>query len=223
MDRNRVHSTFDDEYWYDRSVEKILELLGEAQWPGDCTVTIQLAARLVIDSAKRVSDLSNFELFHSLMNSDPAIAFARYDRPGESGYEVILLFRRSPCRVSRRRTDVPRAIVEPGGLFVDIGPLRNNQYPHIEQEFRVPVSTYLGMHTDTRQMIRNFMNMGYGEPEVPETCKGCKFFHGKSYRNNPMICAVHPEGWNDGECPDKETEVQLPRPEEDGDCSNQFE
>ena len=92
---------------------------------------------------------------------------------------------------------MPRATSWSSSLFeIDHQDL---QRPRLEQEYRGTLNT-----AEFQRRIWNFTNIGFGEPEVPETCKGCQFFHGKSYNGQLMVCAVYPEGWSDGECPDKE-------------------
>jgi hypothetical protein len=36
-------------------------------------------------------------------------------------------------------------------------------------------------------------------------CIGCRHYHGKVYRGNLLVCAMHPYGWDDLNCPDWET------------------
>ena len=37
-------------------------------------------------------------------------------------------------------------------------------------------------------------------------CINCLHYHGQSYNGNLLVCAMHPEGWNDENCPDWEQE-----------------
>ncbi len=38
-------------------------------------------------------------------------------------------------------------------------------------------------------------------------CVGCSNYHGHSYGGNLLVCAMHPYGWKNENCPDWETEV----------------
>ena len=33
-------------------------------------------------------------------------------------------------------------------------------------------------------------------------CLGCRYYHGRVYGGNLLICALHPYGWEDEHCPD---------------------
>ena len=35
-------------------------------------------------------------------------------------------------------------------------------------------------------------------------CVGCRHFHGRVYSGNLLVCAMHPYGWDDENCPDWE-------------------
>ncbi|MBR8836367.1 MAG: hypothetical protein DSM106950_20680 [Stigonema ocellatum SAG 48.90 = DSM 106950] len=38
----------------------------------------------------------------------------------------------------------------------------------------------------------------------PTACQECKYFHGINYNGIPLICAIHPHGVNNEDCPDWE-------------------
>ena len=42
------------------------------------------------------------------------------------------------------------------------------------------------------------------EPTVEKNpaCVGCSNYHGNVYGGNLLVCAMHPHGWDDGNCPD---------------------
>jgi hypothetical protein len=40
------------------------------------------------------------------------------------------------------------------------------------------------------------------EESSPVSCIGCDNYHGQSYGENLLVCAIHPHGWNDDNCPD---------------------
>jgi hypothetical protein len=37
---------------------------------------------------------------------------------------------------------------------------------------------------------------------IPSACRGCSNYDGEFYGYNQLICAIHPYGWNDENCPD---------------------
>jgi hypothetical protein len=46
------------------------------------------------------------------------------------------------------------------------------------------------------------------EPSLQQhpACIGCQHYHGQVYGGNLMVCAMHPYGWDDRNCPDWEAE-----------------
>lgn len=40
-------------------------------------------------------------------------------------------------------------------------------------------------------------------PYKHPNCKGCRNYHGSTYRGVTLVCAIHPYGWSEGECPDR--------------------
>ena len=50
-----------------------------------------------------------------------------------------------------------------------------------------------------------------GWPVVPNSvnhpaCVGCRYYHGRVYGGNLLVCALHPYGWEDEHCPDWQSE-----------------
>ncbi|MBD2455724.1 hypothetical protein H6G80_16740 [Nostoc sp. FACHB-87] len=43
-------------------------------------------------------------------------------------------------------------------------------------------------------------------PEQNPACVGCTNYHGQVYGGNLLVCAMHPHGWDDQNCPDWEQE-----------------
>ncbi len=43
-------------------------------------------------------------------------------------------------------------------------------------------------------------------PEKNAACIGCNNYHGHVYGGNLLVCAMHPHGWDDENCPDWEQE-----------------
>ncbi|MBW4618992.1 MAG: hypothetical protein KME17_06500 [Cyanosarcina radialis HA8281-LM2] len=41
--------------------------------------------------------------------------------------------------------------------------------------------------------------------EKHPACIGCRHYHGQIYGGNLLVCAMHPYGWDDANCPDWET------------------
>ncbi|OUL24798.1 MULTISPECIES: hypothetical protein [unclassified Nostoc] len=42
--------------------------------------------------------------------------------------------------------------------------------------------------------------------EKNPACVGCTHYHGQVYGGNLLVCAMHPHGWDDNNCPDWEQE-----------------
>lgn len=40
--------------------------------------------------------------------------------------------------------------------------------------------------------------------EKNPACVGCTHYHGQVYGGNLLVCAMHPHGWDDSNCPDWE-------------------
>jgi hypothetical protein len=40
--------------------------------------------------------------------------------------------------------------------------------------------------------------------EKNPACIGCSNYHGQAYGGNLLVCAMHPHGWDDENCPDWE-------------------
>jgi hypothetical protein len=41
-------------------------------------------------------------------------------------------------------------------------------------------------------------------PQEHPACIGCQHYHGQVYSGNLLVCAMHPYGWDDKDCPDWE-------------------
>lgn len=41
-------------------------------------------------------------------------------------------------------------------------------------------------------------------PEKNPACMGCMHYHGQAYGGNLLVCGMHPHGWDDENCPDRE-------------------
>lgn len=42
--------------------------------------------------------------------------------------------------------------------------------------------------------------------QLHPACVGCKNYHGRVYQGNLLVCAMHPYGWDDTQCPDWEAQ-----------------
>lgn len=42
-------------------------------------------------------------------------------------------------------------------------------------------------------------------PDKHPACVGCHHYHGQVYGGNLLVCAMHPYGWDDNNCPDWES------------------
>jgi len=54
----------------------------------------------------------------------------------------------------------------------------------------------------------DFTNVSFHTPSINNNpaCINCSNYHGQSYNGNLLVCAMHPEGWDDANCPDWEQE-----------------
>ncbi|MEM8830198.1 MAG: hypothetical protein AAGE96_12690 [Cyanobacteria bacterium P01_G01_bin.19] len=54
----------------------------------------------------------------------------------------------------------------------------------------------------------DFTNVSFHSPSLHQNpaCINCANYHGQSYNGNLLVCAMHPEGWSDDNCPDWEQE-----------------
>ena len=67
-------------------------------------------------------------------------------------------------------------------------------------------------YLNTREVIREsdtpannssrYLGISKESPQVPSTCQKCRNYHGRFYGENMLICAIHPYGWTDENCPD---------------------
>ncbi|WP_036477567.1 hypothetical protein [Myxosarcina sp. GI1] len=52
----------------------------------------------------------------------------------------------------------------------------------------------------------DFMGVGFQRPTADNNpaCINCAHYHGRIYDDNLLVCAMHPYGWQDDNCPDWE-------------------
>lgn len=50
----------------------------------------------------------------------------------------------------------------------------------------------------------DFTSVGYHTPSTEHNpaCIGCANYHGQSYNGNLLVCAMHPNGYEESSCPD---------------------
>ncbi|HTL89749.1 MAG TPA: hypothetical protein VL134_10125 [Leptolyngbya sp.] len=67
---------------------------------------------------------------------------------------------------------------------------------------------YVRWHRQQRsqQILRSQQGFNEVEPSRPQACRGCANYHGVAYGYSrdrvPLICGLHPLGWDGSECPD---------------------
>ena len=54
----------------------------------------------------------------------------------------------------------------------------------------------------------DFTDVSFHSPSASNNpaCINCANYHGQSYNGNLLVCAMHPEGWEEENCPDWEEE-----------------
>ena len=55
----------------------------------------------------------------------------------------------------------------------------------------------------------DFTSVTYHTPSELKNpaCINCANYHGQSYNGNLLVCAIHPSGWEDDNCPDWSEEI----------------
>ncbi|MEC4815854.1 MAG: hypothetical protein SAK29_21665 [Scytonema sp. PMC 1069.18] len=77
------------------------------------------------------------------------------------------------------------------------------------QELTEPI---LDAYWDLEDIVSDEMiDPGFPYPVEPTqqqnpACIGCRHYHGQVYNGNLLVCAMHPHGWDDENCPDWEQE-----------------
>jgi hypothetical protein len=76
--------------------------------------------------------------------------------------------------------------------------------PLIDQPEELEPTIYLDLNLNTES------DFDFDTPKVQpnsqqySACVGCSNYHGKVYGGNLLVCAIHPYGWDDNNCPDWE-------------------
>lgn len=55
---------------------------------------------------------------------------------------------------------------------------------------------------DVTQLDQPFSYIVEPTPQKNPACIGCRHYHGQVHGGNLLICAMHPYGWEDENCPD---------------------
>lgn len=112
--------------------------------------------------------------------------------------------------VAKEISGVLDAFVEASEEMIE--QMQNTFTPELEQqisEFFNPIlEAYLGFEIileETAQPILHTI-----DPIVNDhpACAGCRHYHGQVYGNTPLICGMHPYGWDGEKCPDWESTWQ---------------
>lgn len=82
----------------------------------------------------------------------------------------------------------------------------------VQNSIATDIEEYLQELTDSHLELEDAfgdLDIGfpYGVEPTPEknaACMGCHHYHGQVYSGNLLVCAMHPHGWDDDNCPDWE-------------------
>ncbi len=66
------------------------------------------------------------------------------------------------------------------------------------------LNTYWDMEDVASDIDSAFPYPVEATPEKNPACVGCMHYHGHAYGGNLLVCAMHPHGWDDENCPDRE-------------------
>lgn len=60
------------------------------------------------------------------------------------------------------------------------------------------------LHRFFKQQVDEEFNSYLLPPPIPNTCKGCRNYHGVKYKGILLVCAIHPHGVEEDTCSDHE-------------------
>ncbi|MBD2438346.1 hypothetical protein [Nostoc sp. FACHB-110] len=87
---------------------------------------------------------------------------------------------------------------------------QNNLAAEVEQYLQEISAPLLEIYWDLEDVVIDadpgFPYTVEATPEQNPACIGCTNYHGQVYGGNLLVCAMHPHGWDDGNCPDWEQE-----------------
>jgi hypothetical protein len=88
--------------------------------------------------------------------------------------------------------------------------VQNNLATEVEQYLQEISAPFLEIYWDIEDVVTD-VDPGFpytveATPEQNPACVGCTNYHGQVYGGNLLVCAMHPHGWDDKNCPDWEQE-----------------
>ncbi|MBD2597179.1 hypothetical protein H6G74_23040 [Nostoc spongiaeforme FACHB-130] len=88
--------------------------------------------------------------------------------------------------------------------------VQNNIAADVEQYLQEISAPFLEMYWELEDVVADadpgFPYSVEPTPEQNPACVGCTNYHGQVYGGNLLVCAMHPHGWDDQNCPDWEQE-----------------
>ncbi|MBD2449381.1 hypothetical protein H6G76_19885 [Nostoc sp. FACHB-152] len=88
--------------------------------------------------------------------------------------------------------------------------VQNNLATEVEQYLQEISAPFLEIYWDLEDVVTDadpgFPYTVEATPEQNPACVGCTNYHGQVYGSNLLVCAMHPHGWDDKNCPDWEQE-----------------
>jgi hypothetical protein len=90
--------------------------------------------------------------------------------------------------------------------------VQNTIVVEIDQVLQELAEPILDAYWDLEDIVADEMiDSGFPYPVEPTqqqnpSCIGCRHYHGQVYNGNLLVCAMHPHGWDDENCPDWEQE-----------------
>ncbi|MBD2301653.1 hypothetical protein [Nostoc sp. FACHB-190] len=88
--------------------------------------------------------------------------------------------------------------------------VQNNIAADVEQYLQEISAPFLEIYWELEDVVAD-VDPGFPysvepTPEQNPACVGCTNYHGQVYSGNLLVCAMHPHGWDDQNCPDWEQE-----------------
>ncbi|WP_413200060.1 hypothetical protein [Nostoc piscinale] len=88
--------------------------------------------------------------------------------------------------------------------------VQNNIAADVEQYLQEISAPFLEIYWELEDVVADadpgFPYSVEPTPEQNPACVGCTNYHGQVYGGNLLVCAMHPHGWDDQNCPDWEQE-----------------
>ncbi|AFY45917.1 hypothetical protein [Nostoc sp. PCC 7107] len=88
--------------------------------------------------------------------------------------------------------------------------VQNSIAIEVEQYLQEISAPFLEMYWELEDIVTDadpgFPYSVEATPEQNAACVGCTNYHGQVYGGNLLVCAMHPQGWDDQNCPDWEQE-----------------